>query len=116
VAREGETLARHPDLVDLLVAAGRDPITDHVSKAELRVFVSPYGFRRRSRVRPDELRQLAMPTLVIWGEHEPLGGVSVARSVTELIPHARLEVPPTGHGPWLGQPTRTAATVLEFAQ
>ena len=31
-----ETLARHPDLVDLLVAAGRDPITDHVSKAELR--------------------------------------------------------------------------------
>jgi pimeloyl-ACP methyl ester carboxylesterase len=116
VAREGETLARHPDLVDLLVAAGRDPITDHVSKAELRVFVSPFGFRRRSRVRPDELRQLAMPTLVIWGEHEPLGGVSVARSVTELIPHARLEVPPTGHGPWLGQPTRTAATVLEFAQ
>jgi pimeloyl-ACP methyl ester carboxylesterase len=116
VAREGETLARHPDLVDLLVAAGRDPITDHVTKAELRIFVSPFGFRRRSRVRPDELRQLAMPTLVIWGEHEPLGGVSVARSVTELIPHARLEVPPTGHGPWLGQPTRTAATVLEFVQ
>jgi len=116
VAREGETLARHPDLVDLLVAAGRDPITDHVTKAELRIFVSPFGFRRRSRVRPDELRQLAMPTLVIWGEHEPLGGVSVARSVTELIPHARTEVPPTGHGPWLGQPTRTAATVLEFVQ
>jgi pimeloyl-ACP methyl ester carboxylesterase len=116
VAREGETLARHPDLVDLLVAAGRDPITDRVSKAELRVFASPLGYRRRSRVRPDELRQLAMPTLVIWGEHEPLGGVSVARSVTELIPHARLEVLPTGHGPWLGQPTRTAATVLEFAR
>jgi pimeloyl-ACP methyl ester carboxylesterase len=55
-----------------------------------------------------------MPTLLIWGEHEPLGCVSVARAVTDLIPHARLEVLPTGHGPWLGQPTRTAATVLEF--
>jgi pimeloyl-ACP methyl ester carboxylesterase len=60
------------------VAAGRDPITDNVSKAELRVFVSPFGFRRGSRVRPDELRRLAVPTLVIWGEYEPLGGVSVA--------------------------------------
>jgi pimeloyl-ACP methyl ester carboxylesterase len=116
VAREKETLARLPDLVDLLVAAGRDPITDHVSKAELRVFVSPFGIRRRSRLRPDELGQLAMPTLVIWGEYEPLGGVSVARAVTELIPQARLEVLPTGHGPWLGQPARTAATVLEFAR
>jgi pimeloyl-ACP methyl ester carboxylesterase len=104
VAREKEALARHPDLVDLLVAAGRDPITDHPSKAELRVFASPFGFRRRSRVRPDELCRLAMPTLLIWGEHEPLGGVSVARAVTDLIPHARLEVLPTGHGPWLGQP------------
>ena len=115
-AREKETLARYPDLVDLLVAAGRDPMTDNVSKAELRVFVSPFGFRRRSRVRPDELRRLAVPTLIIWGEYEPLGGVSVAQSATELIPHARLEVLPTGHGPWLGQPTRTAATVLEFVQ
>jgi pimeloyl-ACP methyl ester carboxylesterase len=116
VAREKETLARHPDLVDLLVAAGRDPITDHVSMAEFRLFVSPFGFRRRSRLRPDELRHLAMPTLLIWGESEPLGGVSVAQAVTDLIPHARLEVLPTGHGPWLGQPTRTAATVLEFVQ
>jgi pimeloyl-ACP methyl ester carboxylesterase len=113
VAGERATLARHPDLVDLLVAAGRDPITDHVSTAELRVFVSPFGFRRRSRVRPDELRRLAMPTLLIWGAHEPLGGVPVARAVTELIPDARLEVLPTGHGPWLGQPTRTAAAVLD---
>jgi pimeloyl-ACP methyl ester carboxylesterase len=78
------------------VAAGRDPVTDHTSKAELRAFVSPFGFRPHSRVRPDELRQLAMPTLVIWGEYEPLGGVSVAQSLTDLIPDARLEVLPTG--------------------
>ena len=114
VAREKETFARHPDLVDLLVAAGRDPITDHVSKAELRVFVSPFGVRRRSRVGPDELRRLAMPTLVVWGERDPVGSIPVARAVTELIPDARLEVLPTGHGPWLGQPARTAATVLEL--
>src|SRR6266508_429056 len=62
---EKATLPRHPDLVDLLVAVGRDP---------------------------------------------------VAETVTELIPHARLEVLPTGHGPWLGQPVQTAATVVDFVR
>ena len=120
VARERAALARHPDLVDLLVAAGRDPVTERAAKAELRAFVSPFallsrsGWRRRGRVRPDDLRRLAMPTLVLWGERDPIGSIPVARAVTELIPDARLEVLPTGHGPWLGQPTRTAAAVTEF--
>jgi pimeloyl-ACP methyl ester carboxylesterase len=119
---EKGTLAGYPDLVDLLVAAGRDPITDRAAKAEFRALISPFallspsGFRRRSRLRPDELRQLAMPTLVVWGERDPVGSIPVARAVTELIPDARLEVLPTGHGPWLGQPMRTAATVTEFVR
>jgi pimeloyl-ACP methyl ester carboxylesterase len=120
VAREKAALARHPDLVDLLVAAGRDPLTDRAAKAEFDALISPLallspsGWRRRARARPDELRRLAMPTLVLWGERDPVGSVPAARAITELIPDARLEVLPTGHGPWLGQPTRTAAAVLEF--
>jgi pimeloyl-ACP methyl ester carboxylesterase len=119
---ETGTLAKYPDLVDLLVAAGRDPVTDHAAMAEFRALISPFallspsGFRRRSRVRPDELRQLAMPTLVVWGERDPVGSIPVARAVTELIPDARLEVLPTGHGPWLGQPLRTATTVTDFVR
>jgi pimeloyl-ACP methyl ester carboxylesterase len=119
---EKGTLASYPDLVDLLVAAGRDPVTDHAAMAEFRALISPFallspsGFRRRSRVRPDELRQLAMPTLVIWGERDPVGSIPVARAVTELIPDARLEVLPTGHGPWLGQPLRTATKVTDFVR
>lgn len=119
---EKGTLARYPELVDLLVAAGRDPITDRAAQAEFRALISPFallspsGFRRRSRVRPDELRRLTVPTLVLWGERDPVGSIPVARAVTELIPDARLAVLPTGHGPWLGQPTRTAATVTDFVR
>jgi pimeloyl-ACP methyl ester carboxylesterase len=122
VMGEQATLARHPDLIDLLVAMGRDPVTDRAAKAEIRVLVSPFallspsGFRGRSRVRPDELRQVAMPTLMVWGERDPLGGIAVAQAITDLIPHARLEVLPTGHGPWLGQPAQTAATVVDFVR
>jgi pimeloyl-ACP methyl ester carboxylesterase len=119
---EKATLARHPDLVDLLVAAGRDPVTDRAAQAELHALLSPFallspsGWRRRGRVRPDELRRLAVPTLLLWGERDPVGSIPVAQAVTGLIPGARLEVLPTGHGPWLGQPTRTAAPVVDFVR
>jgi pimeloyl-ACP methyl ester carboxylesterase len=120
VMGEQATLARRPDLIDLLVALGRDPVTDRAARAEIRLLVSPFallsrsGFRGRSRVRADELRQVAVPTLIVWGERDPLGGVPVAQAITDLIPHARLEVLPTGHGPWLGEPARTAATIVDF--
>jgi 2-hydroxy-6-oxonona-2,4-dienedioate hydrolase len=121
-AHERETLARYPDQIDLMVASARDPLADRVTRAELRVFVSPFallspaGFRHRSRVRPDELRQLTIPTLVMWGERERLGGVSVAEAATELIPRAELKVLPAGHAPWLGKPAQTAAAIIDFVR
>ncbi|PSL08308.1 pimeloyl-ACP methyl ester carboxylesterase [Haloactinopolyspora alba] len=119
-AREKETLAEYPDQIALMVAEGRDPTTAAVGRAELRAVTSPFGLLwpsgipGRSRVRPDELHRVVVPTLMVWGERDPLGDASVARTVTELIPGARLVVLPTGHGPWLGQPARTAETIGEF--
>jgi pimeloyl-ACP methyl ester carboxylesterase len=117
---EKATISDHPHLIDLIVAASRDPIAASVDKAEVRVLVSPLallsptGFRRRSAVRPDELRRLSVPTLLIWGEREPLGSVSVGREITELVPNGQLQVLSTGHAPWLGQPGQTASAVLSF--
>jgi pimeloyl-ACP methyl ester carboxylesterase len=119
---ERDTLPKHPELIDLFLVAGRDPIAVSALAAEVRVLVSPFallsrsGWRRSSRVRPDELRRLAMPTLLVWSDREPLGPVSVAQSVTDLIPQARLQVLPTGHAPWLGQPAQTAAAVADFVR
>ena len=119
---EGETIGAHPDLIDLLVAVARDPVAQRATRAEFRAIVSPLpllsrdGFRRHGRVRPEELGGLAMPTSVVWGERDPLGGSAVARAVTGLIPDARLEVLPAGHGPWLGEPQRTAGAVMGFVR
>jgi len=55
-----------------------------------------------------------MPALLMWGEREPLGDLSVARELTSLIPNARLQALPTGHVRWLGRPAQTAAIVLDF--
>jgi pimeloyl-ACP methyl ester carboxylesterase len=118
--REKATLATHPDLVDLFVATGRDRTADRTGRAEARMFASPVallslsGFRRRSRVHPEELGQLTIPTLVVWGAQEPLGSPSVARAATDLMPHAQLVVLPGGHAPWLGHPSQIATTVFDF--
>jgi pimeloyl-ACP methyl ester carboxylesterase len=102
------------------VAGGRE--SARTDLAEIRAFLSPFavlspaGFRRRMVVRPDELRRLVVPTLLLWGEHEPLGRVAVAEAVTELMPRGRLEVVPGGHAPWLGHPDRLADLVTAFVQ
>jgi pimeloyl-ACP methyl ester carboxylesterase len=118
---EGETIGAHPDLIDLVVAVARDPAAQPAARAEFRALVSPLallsrdGFRRSDRVRREDLGRLTMPTSVVWGERDPLGSIAVARSVTALIPDARLEVLPTGHGPWLGEPERTAEALMGCA-
>ncbi|HSK16313.1 MAG TPA: alpha/beta hydrolase [Gaiellaceae bacterium] len=119
---ERETLSAHPALIDLFLAAQRDPLSVSADRAEVRTLVSPLallsrsGWRRRSRVRPDEARKLAAPTLLLWGEREPLGSVVVAQAVTALMQDARLQALPGGHAPWLGQPVQTAAAVADFVR
>jgi 2-hydroxy-6-oxonona-2,4-dienedioate hydrolase len=60
--------------------------------AELRAAITPFGFRRSLRVTPDELRRLRAPTLLMWGDRDPVRAVYTARAVAALIPNARLEI------------------------
>src|SRR6266545_1627097 len=113
---EKDTIVNYPDQIQALVTAGNDPVVSEVNLAELRDAISPFGFRRSLRVQPDELRQLTEPTLLVWGDHEPVGAIKVAEATVELIPNARLEVLPAGHGPWLGNPDRTAELVSKFVR
>jgi pimeloyl-ACP methyl ester carboxylesterase len=117
---EGDTLPDHPELIDLLVAVGRDPVNAATDRNEVRAIVSSValatrtGFRRSLRVAPGELRRLDVPTLLVWGQHEPLAEVAATRAIVEMLPAGRLAVLPGGHAPWLGDPEATSAVVAEF--
>lgn len=116
---EGETVIRHEDLLDSLVAGRSDPALARATLDEFRTFVTPFGrsgMRRSLRFRPEELRRLRMPVLLVWGTHDPLGGERVARSVARTIPDVRLELLPAGHVPWLGQPEEVARMLSAFAR
>lgn len=57
---------------------------------------------------------LAAPTLMIWGDRDPVVPLVRAREVATEIPHARLVELPAGHVPQLGNPDRVAALLAEF--
>jgi pimeloyl-ACP methyl ester carboxylesterase len=117
---EGDTLVNHPGLIELLVACGRSRPAARADLADVHALLSPVaivtrtGFRRRMVVRPDELRRVTPPTLLVWGEHEPLGDLAVAEQTVRLLARGRLEVLPAGHAPWLGHPDRVAELVTAF--
>ncbi len=113
---EKDTIVRYPDLIDALVAAGRDPLAAAANLAELRAIISPLGFRRSALLRRDELRRLTVPTLMIWGDHDPVGTVEAAHVTARTIPMARLEVLAAGHVPYLGHPERVSELLSGFVR
>ena len=111
---EQDTIVRYPELIESIVAAARDPIASAANLAELRAIISPIGFRPLARMDPDELRRLDVPTLLIWGDHDPVGTAEVARETATLMPRAQLELLTAGHVPYLGHPQRVAELLTTF--
>ena len=111
---EGETIIDYPAQIEALIAAGHDRVAANANVSELRATLAPSGWSPGLEIRPEELRGVSVPTMLIWGEHDPLGGLDVARGVASEIPEARLEPLPTGHAPWLGDPGRAAGLLNDF--
>lgn len=58
-----------------------------------------------------------LPTLIVWGERDPLIPLRHAREAQERIRGSRLEIfPAAGHFPYLDDPQRFAAGVIDFVQ
>lgn len=63
----------------------------------------------------DILPKITAPTLVVWGERDPLVPLPLGRLLAEKIPHAALEViPRAGHVVMVDAPARFNALLLEF--
>jgi pimeloyl-ACP methyl ester carboxylesterase len=56
-----------------------------------------------------------MPTLIVWGEDDPVIPVAHAYEAHEAMPGSRLEVlPGCGHFPHCEDPRKFAAILLDF--
>ena len=62
-----------------------------------------------------ELERLTTPTLILWGDKDPLGTPDDGRTLVERMPNARLEViEDASHLVWLDQPEVCAEAVTDF--
>lgn len=56
-----------------------------------------------------------IPTLLLWGDRDPVLPVAQASTVTEVLPHARVQlVRGAGHVPHRSDPERCAALIADF--
>ena len=112
---DADTIVQYPDLFDSLVAGARDPLATRANLAELRSLISLRGIRTSMQFSHADLRRLAVPTLMIWGDRDPVVRVAHARAAAAEITQARLEVLHAGHVPQLGHPDRVGELLDEFA-
>jgi pimeloyl-ACP methyl ester carboxylesterase len=81
----------------------------------LRGIVDPGGQRVSARDRLYLAQEV--PTLLMWGERDPIIPVEHAYAASDAIPASRLEVlPDAGHFPYRDDPRRFAATLSEFIE
>lgn len=111
---EGETIQRYPALMEAIVARDGSPGAHDLDISEMKSLLSIRGWRSANQLREAELRELQQPTLVIWGEDDPLGGPDDVREVLEAIPDVRLEPLDAGHVPWLGYPGECGDLIRTF--
>jgi pimeloyl-ACP methyl ester carboxylesterase len=104
-----------PDVAEM--ARGYASLGDRDTRAAfvhtLRSIVDPRGQRVSARDRLYLASEL--PSLIVWGERDPILPVAHGREAHEEIPGSRLEIiPDAGHFPMLDDPRRFAGILTEF--
>lgn len=114
---EGDTIGGHPRLVDVMVAAGADPIAGQVAGEELSSMIRGLaGFRPQHRISAEALARVTNPVLLLWGTGDPVDAGTAVEQVAAALPAASVEVLEAGHAPWLGDPQDIASRVMRFLE
>lgn len=113
---EAEMIQEYPSLIKAIAAQQQTPRAHDVTLSEIQGTQTLRGRGHSASIRlgEDEVMEMQQPTLVIWGDHEPVGGREAVRDVVERIPEGRFETVDGGHFPWLGRPEACADLILEL--
>jgi pimeloyl-ACP methyl ester carboxylesterase len=69
---------------------------------------------RRYALSDDELRRIAQPAFVLWGDHDTYQPIAEAKARAALMPHSRFEIVSGGHEPWLDDLDKCASLISAF--
>ena len=104
------------DMVEwfFLMLRDTDTMTNEIDSTP-DVFTPIAGLKREMLLTDAELARVTMPVLFVWGEEDPNGGASVARSFAARFPDATLDLlDEAGHAPWIDEPDLCATRIAAF--
>ncbi|HEY7091632.1 MAG TPA: alpha/beta hydrolase [Ktedonobacterales bacterium] len=112
----GPTAVRaYPDLVRATyLATHRAGYAKTVSSYLREMFRGADAEPRRYALSDDELRRIAQPALVLWGDHDTNQPIEEAKVRAALAPHSRFEIVSGGHEPWLDDLNACATLISAF--
>ena len=99
---------RNVDAILQCVRQGQTPVSVAVNASLWRSFMLPeHDLRRRAA-------EVAVPTLLVWGRHDPVIALDRGQLAVRTIPGAQLTVLPTGHMPFAEDPVAFLGAVQPF--
>ena len=114
-------LVAHPESVPLeflrvALAAQKLSGAGVAAHTMLSAVLTMRGWRRQLMMR-DDLAELRVPTLFVWGGKDVFAPPSSGEEMVARMPNARIEIiADAGHIPYLDQPAATAAIINSFLQ
>jgi len=115
----GPLLVAHPEdvateILELDLANGELPGVESSAYSLLRAATTLRGVRKRLIVR-DELAQLDVPVLMLWGASDAFAGPASGEDLAARMPSGSIDVlADTGHLPHLERPEAIAAAIAGF--
>jgi pimeloyl-ACP methyl ester carboxylesterase len=108
-------LERTPDEFFEVVRAGMaTPGSGRAMWSHLNLAMCSGRARPENLLSDDELRSIATPVQLIWGERDVYGSPEIGERAAALLPDARLElIEGGGHAPFLDEPERCAELIRQ---
>jgi len=100
----------YPELMKLNVLGWNLPGAASSFRSLLHRMLRLRGAATDCALSEEEVARLSVPTALVWGTHDPFGGLDAARRFARAA-RAELHVIGEGHLPWLDDPEAVAAIV-----
>lgn len=99
------------ELADVMARMAQLPGYADAWRELLAAFVRLRGQRPGMALSADDLRQLTMPLLYVWGDRDPFGSRERGRRAAQIAPDAGFVGIAGGHVPWLSDTEAVAAPI-----
>jgi pimeloyl-ACP methyl ester carboxylesterase len=107
----------HPlprEIADLLLEMERLPGFEPTFLSTLRALLRLRGARREMALDAASLARVPHPTLLVFGDRDPMGARPVGERLARALPDARLHVVEAGHAPYVHRAPQIAPLITDF--